>query len=125
MPNNAVNTDHFSFALLTTNAPVTVGVITSNGEFIMASKIYGKLLPDYRDLDNKTSGAPGYRAFVLENDGGVSLQMIHANDHPLTSPGYSVFLNVDEAKELLSGLQEAIDRAEPKNASHPNRSSDC
>lgn len=91
----------------------------------MASKMYGKLLPDYGDLDNKTNGAPGYRVFVLENEGGVSLQMVHANDDPVTSSGYSVFLNVDEAKELLSGLQEAIDRAEPKNASHPDRGSNC
>ena len=91
----------------------------------MASKMYGKLLPNYGDLDNSTGNAPGYRVFVLENDGGVSLQMVHADDDPVTSPGYSVFLNVNEARDLLSGLQEAIDRAEPKNASRPNRGSNC
>lgn len=91
----------------------------------MASKMYGKLLPDYGDLDNVTGKASGYKVYILENDGGISLQMIHANDNPLNSPGYSVFLNVDEAKELISGIQEAIDRAEPKDADHPPRGSFC
>jgi hypothetical protein len=39
-------------------------------ELIMANKFYGKLLPDYGDLDNQTGTAPGYRVYVLENDGG-------------------------------------------------------
>ncbi|MCP4486456.1 MAG: hypothetical protein GY820_03920 [Gammaproteobacteria bacterium] len=91
----------------------------------MGSKMYGKLLPDYGDLDNETNTAPGYRVYIIENDGGISLQMIHANDDPVTSPGYSVFLNVTEAKELINGLEEAIERAEPKNANHPTRGSNC
>ncbi len=91
----------------------------------MASKMYGKLLPDYGDLDNVTGTAPGYRVYVLENDGGISLQLIHANEDPVTSQGSSVFLNVEEARELIEGLQEAIDRAEPKNANHPSRGSNC
>ncbi|EGR1226500.1 hypothetical protein AB4T57_004597 [Vibrio parahaemolyticus] len=91
----------------------------------MASKMYGKLLPDYGDLDNVTKTAPGYRVYVLENDGGISLQMLHANDDPVTDVGYSVFLNVEEAQELIHGLQDAIDRAKPKNAKHKCRGKDC
>jgi len=91
----------------------------------MASKMYGKLLPNYGDLDNVTKSAPGYRVYVLENDGGVSLQMIHADENPTTSEGSAVFLTVDEAKELIGGLQDAVDRAEPKNANHKSRGTDC
>lgn len=91
----------------------------------MASKIYGKLLPDYGDLDNKSGSAPGYKVYVLENDGGVSLQMIHADESSVTARGYSVFLNVDEAEEIINGLREAVEKAKPKNADHPARGIDC
>jgi ArsR family metal-binding transcriptional regulator len=91
----------------------------------MGSKMYGKLLPEYEDLDNKTKTAPGFRVYVIENDGGISLQMIHANDDPVTTGGSSIFMNVDEARELIAGLEEAIDRAEPKNVNHPSRGSNC
>ena len=91
----------------------------------MASKMYGKLLPDYGDLDNKTKTCPGYRLFVLENDGGVSVQLIHADENPSTARGHSVFLNVKEARELIAGLEEAVGRASIKNASHKDRGVDC
>ena len=91
----------------------------------MGSKFYGKLLPDYGDLDNKTKTAPGYRVYIIENDGGVSLQMIHAKDDPETTPGSAVFMNVDEAKEMLASLQEAIDRAEVKKSIHKARGTNC
>jgi len=91
----------------------------------MASKFYGSLLPDYGDLDNQTGTAPGYRVYVLENDGGISLQMIHADKNPVSEVGYSVFLNVDEAKEMVESIQEAIVRAEPKNANHKPRGKSC
>lgn len=91
----------------------------------MASKFYGKLLPDYGDLDNQTGTAPGYRVYVLENDGGISLQMVHADKDPVFEVGSSVFLNVDEAKEMIEALQEAVDRAEPKNANHKPRGKNC
>ena len=92
----------------------------------MASCIYSKKLPDYGDLDNVTGTAPGYKVFVLENDGGVSLQMFHdEKDDPTTSRGYSVFMNVDETRVLIEGLQKAIERAEPKNANHKSRAMDC
>ncbi|GAB6392943.1 MAG: hypothetical protein MdMp014T_2316 [Treponematales bacterium] len=92
----------------------------------MASCMYSKKLPDYGDLDNVTGSAPGYKVYVSENDGGVLLQMFHAErDNPMTSMGYSVFMNVAEAKGLLRGLQMAINRAEPKHANHKNRGEDC
>lgn len=87
--------------------------------------MYGKLLPDYGDLDNKTKTAPGYRVYILENDGGISLQMQHADTNPVTGETSSVFLNVEEAREMIEALQEAIDRAEPKNANHPLRGVNC
>ena len=91
----------------------------------MASKFYGKLLPDYGDLDNQTGKAPGYRVYILENDGGVSLQMIHADIDPISAKGCAVFLNVDEADEMLTALGEAIARARPKNARHKARGESC
>ncbi len=91
----------------------------------MASKMYGKLLPDYGDLDNKTGSAPGYRVYILENDGGISLQMLHADEDPIRGTGSSVFLNVEEAREMIEALQEGIDRAEPKKANHPARGVNC
>ena len=87
--------------------------------------MYGKLLPDYGDLDNKTKTASGYRVYIIENDGGISLQMIHANDDPITSVGSSVFMNIDEARELIKGLEKAIKQAKPKKANHPTRGTLC
>lgn len=91
----------------------------------MGSKFYGKLLPDYRDLDNVTGTAPGYRVYIIENDGGISLQMIHAAKDPITEPGASVFLNVNEAHELVKDLQDAIVQAETKNGNHKDRGINC
>jgi len=91
----------------------------------MGSKFYGKLLPDYGDILNTTGTAPGYRVYIVENDGGVSLSMIHADDDPVTSSGSEVFMNVDEAKELYESLREAILRAAGKSAKHKPRGSDC
>jgi len=91
----------------------------------MGSKFFGMLLPDYNDLDNKTGKVPGFRVFIIENDGGVSLQMVPADKNPTTTKGFEVFLNVKEAKELVVGLQEAIQRAEPKNAKHKDRGQRC
>lgn len=91
----------------------------------MGSKFFGMLLPDYGDLDNETGKAPGFRVFIIENDGGVSLQMVPADKNPTTTNGCAVFLNVKEAKELVVGLQDAIQRAEPKNANHKDRGQRC
>lgn len=91
----------------------------------MGSKFYGKLLPDYGNLDNKTGTAPGYRVYVLENDGGISIQIIKADQNPVLEEGYSVFLNVDEAKEIIEALQKAVVRAEPKKANHKARGVNC
>ncbi len=90
----------------------------------MASNMYDKLLPDYGDPDNKTGTAPGYRVYVLENDGGVSIQMLEANKDLVSDMGHAVFMNVEEARELVGALQNAIDRAAPKNANHPSRARD-
>lgn len=91
----------------------------------MGSKFYGKLLPDYGDLDNVTGNAPGYRVYIIENDGGISLQMVHADKDPVTEMGAAVFLNVNEAHELARYLQEAIVRAETKNGYHKDRGINC
>jgi len=94
--------------------------------YYMASCMYSKELPDNGDLDNVTGTAPGYKVFVLENDGGISLQMFHIKkDDIMISSGYSVFMNIDETKELIKGMQNAIECAEPKNANHKSRAKDC
>jgi len=87
----------------------------------MASCIYSKLLPDNGDLDNITGTTPGYRVYISENDGGVSLQIIHANDDPMTASDHAVFMNVDEAKEFQQKLTEAINRAGNKHVDHKLR----
>jgi hypothetical protein len=51
--------------------------------------------------------------------------MIHADKDPVSEVGSSVFLNVDEAKEMIEALQVAVDRAEPKNANHKSRGKNC
>jgi len=86
---------------------------------------YSKLLPDYEELDNDSGQKPGYRVYVHEKDGGIGLQMIHADRDPVTEVGSAVFLNVDEAQEMLQALQAAIARARPKNANHRARGVDC
>lgn len=91
----------------------------------MASKFFGTLLPDYEDLDNSSGTKPGYRVYVMENDGGISIQLVHADVDPSTAEGSSVFLNVEEAKEFLKSLQDAVQRAEPKNAKHKRRGVEC
>lgn len=91
----------------------------------MGSCMYSKLLPDNGDLDNQTGNCPGYRVYVCENDGGVELSMVHASQDPCTNPGSQVFMNVDEAKVFVRGVEAAIARAEPKHANHPVRAVDC
>lgn len=91
----------------------------------MSSIFYSKLLPDYTDIDNKIRNRPGYRVYIRENDGGICLEMIHANRDRVTEEGSAVFLNVDEAQEMLQALEAAIARARPKNANHRARGVDC
>jgi hypothetical protein len=91
----------------------------------MSSIFYSKRLPDYGDLDNDTGQRPGYRVYILENDGGIALQMIHASKGPVTEEGSAVFFNVDEAQEMLEKLGEAIKRARLKNANHRVRGENC
>ena len=90
------------------------------------SVTYSKQLPDFSDLDNDSGVKPGYKVYILERDGGVSLLMKDAdepNDKDETLK--SVFMNVDEAKIMALGLQDAIDRAEAKDANHNYRAKDC
>jgi len=51
--------------------------------------------------------------------------MIHAAKDPITEPGASVFLNVNEAHELVKDLQDAIVQAETKNGNHKDRGINC
>jgi hypothetical protein len=91
----------------------------------MTSPFYGKLLPDYTDLDNESGQTPGYRVYIRENDGGIGLEMMHASKDPVTGEGSAVFPNVDEAQEMLQALEAAIARARAKNAAHRARSVKC
>lgn len=87
--------------------------------------MYSKHLPDLGDLDNETGVCPGYRVYILENDGGIALQMMDSDENPVTGKANSVFLNIEEAEELISGLKDAIQRAKPKKANHISRGIDC
>ncbi len=87
----------------------------------MSSCMYSKILPDYTDLNNDSNERPGYKVYVLENDGGISIQMQDAFDESETDTLRAVFMNVDEAKEFEKGINEAINRAVSKNANHKSR----
>lgn len=82
---------------------------------------YSKHLPDYRDLDNNSGECPGYKVWILEKDGGVSIQMQDASDKSNSDTLKDVFLNVEEARELTSGIDEAIKKASNKHANHKSR----
>ena len=82
---------------------------------------YSKHLPDYRDLDNSSGEYPGYKVWILEKDGGVSIQMQDASDKSDSDTLKGIFLNVEEAKELRSGMDEAIKKASNKHANHKPR----
>ena len=90
----------------------------------MASRFYLKQVPDYKDLDNKSGECRGYDLLIVESDGGIGIEMAKPNTDINIEGSYSVFLNVNEAIELKNCLQEAIDRALPKNKErllHKNR----
>lgn len=94
----------------------------------MASNFYDKHLPDYGDLDNVTETAPGFRFGIRENDGAIGIYMGPITDDLDGDSYYRAFLNLNEARELLWCLQEAIDRAATKNAArlaHKNRVKDA
>lgn len=90
----------------------------------MASCMYSKILPDYSDLDNDSGERPGFRLFIIENDGGISIQMQNAKDPIESDTANSVYMTVKEAKELLTGLNDAINRASCKNSNHKSRAKD-
>ncbi|HEY2091277.1 MAG TPA: hypothetical protein VGJ81_05280 [Thermoanaerobaculia bacterium] len=85
----------------------------------MASKFYEKIAANYQGF-----AQPGVVVHVVENDGGIGLEMAAENDWPQPKNGLSAFFNVDEARELVSAIESAIRRAEPKSAAHPRRVKD-
>lgn len=90
----------------------------------MASCVYSKILPDYSDLDNDSGKRPGYKVYVVENDGGVSVQVQNADDNGDSETLKAVFMNKEEANEMLKGLTEAIARASLKDGNHKSRAKD-
>ena len=91
----------------------------------MASVFYSKWLPDFSDLDNRSDRAPGYCVYIREDDGGVGLEIMHPSESQTIGTGFAVFLNVDEAEEMLRGLQEAIGWARSKGGQHRPRAKNC
>ena len=83
----------------------------------MASNFYSKVLPDYEDLENVTGERPGFELDITEQDGGIGLLMHPA---PGTKGGgvgkAQVYMTLNEARELIQGLQGAIERAELKRS---------
>ena len=76
---------------------------------------YSKKLPDYKDLDNNSGNCFGYKIYILEKDGGISVQIQNAGEPSEQSETVkAVFMNVEEAEELRDCLQEAIDKAKRK-----------
>lgn len=103
----------------------------------MASNFYSRIHADYEDLDNGTGDRPGFLFEIKEQDGGVGICLYPAGDplskklpKALTDEGVGraqVFMTGAEARELLAGLEEAIERAESKVSNsggkgHPARS---
>ena len=86
--------------------------------------MYSKILPDYSDLDNDSGVRPGYKVFIIENDGGVSIQFQNADDISDSDTLRAVFMNKEEAKDFLDGFKKALDRAAYKNANHRSRAKD-
>jgi hypothetical protein len=89
----------------------------------LASCFYSKVAVDYSDGDNATGTRPGYLVEVVENDGGVgvSMSLIEGDARFMkgSSDGYrGVFLHVEDARELISCLQQAVERAALKKANH-------
>lgn len=82
---------------------------------------YSKHLPDYRDLDNSSGECPGYKVWILEKDGGVSIQMQDASDKSDSDTLKGIFLNVEEAKEFAREMNEAIEKASNKQVNHRPR----
>ncbi len=82
----------------------------------MTSLMYKEQLPDSRDIENATGKCPGYRLYVEENDGwvGVCLQPTDKNETS-SEDAYTVALTVEQAEELIKGLNDAISRARPKH----------
>lgn len=85
----------------------------------MASKFYEKIVANYTGFEQ-----PGIVVYVVENDGGVGVEMAAEDDPGRSKNGLFAFFNVEEARELVSAIEEAIRRAEPKNAAHPPRAKD-
>ncbi len=83
---------------------------------------YDEILPDYGDLDNQTGSCPGHRVAISEKDGGINIEL-----EPLgqkTNTIYGAFMNIEEAREFSTALQESIKRAAYKNKDrivHPRR----
>ncbi len=79
----------------------------------MASNTYQEDFPDYTDPKNKTGTSPGFRLDVVENDGivGLSLQPIGKNAIS-GEDSYHALLSVQQAKQLIKGIEDAIRRAE-------------
>ncbi len=83
---------------------------------------YSKELPNYKDLDNKSGNCSGYKIYILEKDGGISVQMQNAEEPSEQSETVkAVFMSVEEAEEFRDCLQDAIDKAKLKKVNHPKR----
>ncbi len=87
----------------------------------MSCCVYGQLLPDNLDVNNRSGKRPGYRLYVLQNDDGIELSMVHAAEDPVTSPGYQVFMTANEALALISGLEAAVAKLKPKNRKYQKK----
>ncbi len=78
----------------------------------MASNFtYSATVPDSRDIDNTTGSCPPHALEIAARDGGVILQIFPKSPHDganLPEP-YVLFFNAKEARELIKGIQNAID----------------
>lgn len=95
----------------------------------MASNFYSRIHADYEDLDNDSGRRPGFLFEIKENDGGVGICLYPGGELTTDEPEIGraqVFMTAAEARDLMTALQEAIERAEFKNRdsgrSHPPRS---
>src|SRR3989339_1113804 len=94
----------------------------------MASEFYHKILPDYRDMNNKTGNCPPINLLIVEDDGEIGLRTWTSEESgSANGKEYYMFLNVKEAEEFKKGLQDAIDSAKEKlggKLGHEDRAKD-
>jgi hypothetical protein len=79
----------------------------------MTSLMYKEQLPDWGDSQQNTkSKLPGYRLYVEANDGKIGICLQPSDrDEVSCEEAYAAALTIEQAEELIRGVQDAIKHA--------------